>query len=134
MTTVTSADTLYRVDALRSVDAHVRALSIEPLWTAIADSLDLNGIDWVIVGGESGTLDRVTPFHVEWAEGLRHVCSEAGVAFFVKQLGRNPTRNGCRIVLKDKHGGNWDEWDEPLRVREAPEYFHLYRQAETVQS
>jgi len=62
MTTVTSHDTRDRVDQLRQVDAPVRALSLEPLWTDVSDALDLTGIHWVIVGGESGARNSVEPF------------------------------------------------------------------------
>jgi len=58
MTTVTSADTevLKRVDALRNVKASIKGLSIEPLWEQLPpEKLNLEGIDWVIVGGESGS-------------------------------------------------------------------------------
>lgn len=127
MTTVTSHDTLYRVDELRSVDAAVRGLSIEPLWSNIADQLDLSGIDWVIVGGESGARAHVTPFPLEWVEDLHAACRNQNVAFFCKQLGSRPTRGGAIVRVKDGHGGDWDEWDEALRVRQFPTYFHEHR-------
>lgn len=127
MTTVTSASTLHRIDALREVEAAVRGLSIEPLWSPIADNLDLTGIDWVIVGGESGAANAVQPFCVEWAEDLRDRCREQGVAFFLKQLGSCPTRDQIQISLTDKHGGDWEEWEQSLRIREMPRYFSGYR-------
>jgi protein gp37 len=65
MTTVTGPKTLGRVDQLRKVKAPCRGLSIEPLWDRIPpEKLDLTGIDWVIVGGESGARDVIKPFHV----------------------------------------------------------------------
>jgi protein gp37 len=128
MTTVTGPDALHRVDELRQTKAACRGLSIEPLWERIPpEDLDLTGIDWVIVGGESGARDVVEPFHVEWAEELREHCRKAGVAFFVKQLGSKPFMNGKPLVLADRHGGNWDEWPRKLRVREFPAYFHQCR-------
>jgi protein gp37 len=128
MTTVTGPDTLYRIDELRTVNAKVRGLSIEPLWERIPPKkLNLKGIDWVIVGGESGALKTVRPFPTEWAEELRDYCAKQGVAFFLKQLGRKPTREGETLKLKDTHGGDWEEWDPALRVREFPHYFHDYR-------
>lgn len=127
MTTVTSHDALHRVDALRETDANVRGISVEPLWSGVADKLDLTGIDWLIVGGESGAIDHVQPFHVEWAQELRALCEEHGVAFFCKQLGRRPMRDGSEFALSDKHGGDWDKWDDDLRVRQFPTYFHNYR-------
>jgi protein gp37 len=128
MTTVTGPDKLHRVDELRSVPAAVRGLSLEPLWDAIPHGkLDLTGIHWVIIGGESGNLEFVRPFHLEWVEQIREKCRKSGVAFFVKQLGRRPVKNGGGVKLKDPHGGEWDEWDTALRMREFPQYFYDYR-------
>lgn len=126
MTTVTSRATLSRVAALRDVQAKMRGLSLEPLWEPIADQIDLSGIDWVIVGGESGAAKAATPFPLEWAMELRDRCQEQGTAFFVKQLGRCPTLDGKPIELKDSHGGNWDEWSEDLRDRKMPKCFRDY--------
>ena len=126
MTTVTSAKTLSRVDALRGVNAAVRGLSLEPLWEPLADKIDLTGIDWVIVGGESGARANVELFPVEWAIALRDRCREEGVAFFLKQLGRRPSLQGKEFKLRHQHGGDWSEWTRGLRVREMPEYFYSY--------
>lgn len=133
MTTVTGPDGLARIDQLRKVKAAVRGLSVEPLWERIDPrTLDLKGIDWVIVGGESGSkVGDTRPFPIEWAKELRDHCRKSGVAFFLKQLGRRPTLVGEPVGLPDKHGGEWDEWpDESLRVREFPRYFHDYRKRE----
>jgi protein gp37 len=72
-----------RVDDLRTVPAVVRFLSCEPLLGPLA--LDLDGIDWVIVGGESGPGAR--PMRVDWARSIRDQCNQADVAFFFKQWG-----------------------------------------------
>lgn len=130
MTTVTSDETLSRVETLRNTDAHSRGLSLEPLWSSVAHKLDLTGIDWVIVGGESGATRHVSPFYVEWAEEIQALCQDQGVAYFLKQLGRRPIRNSIEISLQDSHGGDWDEWDQDLRIRAFPRYFQTYRQAE----
>lgn len=133
MTTLTGPDdeSLGRLADLKKVQASVRGLSIEPLWERIPPSmLELTGIDWMIVGGESGSGDLTRPFALEWAEELRDHCNKHGVAFFLKQFGRNPSRNGQILQLKDKHGGDWSEWDEDLRDREFPEAFHDYRKDE----
>ncbi len=134
MTTLTGADEdcFERLAALKKVSASMKGLSIEPLWERIPPSkLDLNGIDWVIVGGESGAgLKFTRPFALEWAEELRDHCKKNGVAFFLKQLGRNPSRDGKIFRLKNSHGGDWDEWPESLKIREFPECFHNYRKAE----
>ena len=128
MTTVTSDKTLSRVDALRNVDCRVRGLSIEPLWTPLAEKLDLSCIDWIITGGESGAIDAVEEYSVEWGEDIQHLCKANEVAYFNKQLGRKPTRNGQRIQLRHPHGGDWTEWEPSLRVRQLPSYFNSFRE------
>lgn len=84
----TSAEDQDRLDErilyLLNIPAKVRFLSCEPLLGDIR-FLDLTGISWVIVGGESGPNAR--PMHPEWARSLRDQCQEAGVAFFFKQWG-----------------------------------------------
>lgn len=79
-------------------------------------------LDWVIVGGESGPGAR--PFDIQWARNTIAQCRAAGVACFVKQLGSVPTECGERWryepKLKDRKGGDWDEWPVDLRVREFP--------------
>jgi protein gp37 len=135
MTTLTGPDpeSLRRLAALKLVEAHMRGLSIEPLWDRIPSSmLDLAGIDWMIAGGESGSgLQFTRPFAIEWAEELRDHCRSNGVAFFLKQLGRNPSRNGMVFRLQNPHGGDWNEWpDMALKVREFPAAFHAYREQE----
>ena len=49
------------------------------------------------------------------------------VAYFNKQLGRKPTRNGLRIRLSHPHGGDWGEWEPTLRIRQFPSYFNSFR-------
>jgi protein gp37 len=73
-----------RIAELRVADARVRFLSIEPLLEDLG-SLDLTGIDWVIVGGESGPGAR--GMKAEWVRRIREQCAETGVAFFFKQWG-----------------------------------------------
>lgn len=128
MTSVTSLGSLDRVEQLRAVRASVKGLSIEPLRERIpATMLDLNGIDWVIVGGESGSREVAKGFDLDWAVELREHCRRHGVAFFLKQLGRNPTQGGQPLVTKEPHGGDWGEWPPELRVREFPQFFRMYR-------
>lgn len=124
MTTLTGPDKLHRIDELRRVPASVRGLSVEPLRARIpAGDLDLREIDWLIAGGESGRLDAVHPFDLGWARELREACRRAGVAFFLKQLGRRPVGERRELRLNDSHGGNWSEWPEDLRLREVPGAF-----------
>ena len=73
-----------RIEQLRQVNATVRFLSVEPLLEDVGE-LDLDGIDWVIVGGESGAPAR--PMKAEWARRLRDQCLRDQVAFFFKQWG-----------------------------------------------
>lgn len=101
-----------RVPHLRAVPAAVRFLSCEPLLERVAP--DLDGIDWVIIGGESGGGARM--FARDWARDLIDRCRRAGAAPFVKQLGAKP--DGPRLT--DPKGGDWSEWRDDLRVREFP--------------
>ncbi len=99
---VEAQEVLYRVDQLREVPAEVRFLSCEPLLGPL--ELDLDSIDWVIVGGESGIGYR--PMDLDWARSIREQCLSAGVSFFFKQVGgRTPKANG-----RELDGGTWDEY------------------------
>jgi protein gp37 len=82
--TVEDAKNIWRIDCLRNVAAAVRFLSLEPLLGPLRE-LDLLGIDWVIVGGESGPKAR--PIRQEWVVDLRSQCEASGVPFFFKQWG-----------------------------------------------
>lgn len=80
------------------------------------------GIDWCIVGGESGPSSR--PFQLEWAKSLLEQCQAANVPFFMKQVGSKPYRLLCGqptpLKLTHGKGGNPDEWPGEYRVREFP--------------
>ncbi len=119
MTSVTNRTTRSRIDQLRKVPARFRGLSVEPLVESV--DLDLTHVDWLIVGGESGKYSR--EFDIEWARSLKEQCSEANVAFFVKQLGANAVEDGFPVELRDSHGGDWNEWPVDLRDREFPSGF-----------
>ncbi len=82
-----------RIKHLRDSPAGVRFLSIEPLISPIG-TLDLSGIDWVIVGGESGPGAR--PMHPDWVRSIRDQCRHAEVAFFFKQWGGLRPKSGGR--------------------------------------
>jgi protein gp37 len=89
---------------------------------------EIIGLDWVIVGGESGHGARA--FDIAWARSIVAQCKAAGVPVFVKQLGTNPhaqvsaavavSRPVIPMVLRDRKGGDVAEWPEDLRVREFP--------------
>ncbi len=120
MTSVTSSRTTHRVLPLAKLRARCKGISVEPLWTPV--SLPLQGIDWVILGGESGK--HAKPFDLEWARNILTQCRAAGTAFFLKQLGRCPVDYGVPIQVKDKHGGDWSEWPECFRIRQVPQMFN----------
>jgi protein gp37 len=83
---------LDRIDALRQVPAAIRFVSFEPLIGSVARA-NLTGIDWVIVGGESGP--RARPMDPEWVNEIEAMCRKAGIAFFFKQWGgTNKKRTG----------------------------------------
>ena len=97
-----------RIEELRAVPATVRFLSCEPLLGPL--QLDLSGINWVIVGGESGPKAR--PMKPEWAEGIREQCRDAGVAFFFKQWGAHDCdgrRVGKKRAGRELQGRTWDQ-------------------------
>lgn len=86
-----------RIDCLRNIhNAPIRFLSCEPLLEDLGD-LNMDGIDWIIVGGESGTQAR--PMKEEWVKNIKRQCDAAQKAFFFKQWGTW----GCDGVKRDKH-------------------------------
>jgi protein gp37 len=91
-----------RIGHLRSTGAHVKFLSLEPLLGPLP-SLDLAGVDWVIVGGESGPNAR--PMDPLWVTDLRDQCSLANVPFFFKQWGGTNKRRADRVL----EGRLWSE-------------------------
>lgn len=116
-TSIENDEYLWRADALRRAPVVHRFLSLEPLLGPLPD-LDLTGIDWVIVGGESGPAAR--PCHVEWVREIVEQVQIAGVALFVKQLGARPVLSGQPMKLREHKGGDPAEWPEWARVREFP--------------
>lgn len=133
---------LPRLKHLQRTPAAVRMVSFEPLLEDLGE-VDLTGIQWAIIGGESGPRSR--SFHLAWARSLVAQSRKAGAAPFVKQLGnvamgtgadvdavltlQGKPGSGCppgpwRLPLKNRKGGDPAEWPEDLRVREFPEVFH----------
>lgn len=120
-TSVTSQTVVGRVrDLLTIYDAPVLGLSVEPLLGPVDLTTvpDLHRLQWAKIGGESGAGCR--PCDTTWIRRCHDQCRDAGVAPFIKQLGGNPVCDGKPFKLKDWHGGDWDEWDTDLRVREMP--------------
>jgi protein gp37 len=101
---------VHRADYLRRVPAAVRFISAEPLLGPL-EGLDLNGIDWLIAGGESGPGHR--PVKEAWLRELRDRCRSEEVAFFFKQWGGQTPKAGGR-KLKGR------EWNEIPRLRKPP--------------
>ena len=98
---------VHRADYLREVPAAVRFISAEPLLGPL-EGLDLQGIHWLIAGGESGPRHR--PVREEWVTELRDRCEREGVAYFFKQWGGTRSKTGGRLL----EGRTWD--DMPIAV------------------
>ncbi|WP_448337561.1 DUF5131 family protein [Chloroflexus aurantiacus] len=113
---VEQATYTYRIDHLRQTNACIKFLSLEPLLGPLPD-LNLDGIDWVIVGGESGP--RARPMQAEWVRDIRDQCIRAGVPFFFKQWGGPVKKRTGRML----DGRTWDEWpgNVPAVPGEQPE-------------
>jgi len=110
--TVESSDYMLRIDDLRGVEASVKFVSFEPLLGPLPD-LNLQGIGWAIVGGESGP--RARPMAREWATSIRDKCRNAGIPFFFKQWGGTiKKRNGRQL-----DGKVWNEMPTALSDLDA---------------
>lgn len=122
-----------RIPELLRIPAWRRGLSCEPLLGPVdlhfnilqsaargSSMIKPTGIDWVIVGGESG--DKARPCNVDWIRSLRDQCEAAAVPCFVKQLGafsiQEQGSQRRRNLWNDRKGGDWNEWPEDLKVRE----------------
>jgi protein gp37 len=92
----------YRIDHLRLIKAEIKFVSFEPLLEPLG-ILNLEGIDWVIVGGESGPGAR--PMEESWVIGIRNQCIEEGVPFFFKQWGGFNKKKSGRLL----DGRTWNE-------------------------
>lgn len=107
---------LPRIDHLRNVAATVRFLSVEPLLEGLGP-IDLAGIHWVIVGGESGPKAR--PMKLEWLQEVSQQCQDAKVAFFFKQWGgwgADGTRRSKKSNGREFQGRTWDEMPAQTEV------------------
>lgn len=107
---VENARYAFRIDDLRKTHAHIKFLSLEPLLGPLP-KLNLKGMDWVIVGGESGPNARL--IEEEWVIDIRDQCRKARVPFFFKQWGGfNKKRNG-RLL----QGRTWDQMPELTKAK-----------------
>lgn len=100
--TVENQDFAFRVDHLRRTNAFIKFLSMEPLLGKVSN-LNLIGLDWVIVGGESGPGSR--PMDHSWVVDIRNQCQQAHVSFFFKQWGGTQKKKTGRLL----EGRTWDE-------------------------
>ncbi|MDR2409201.1 MAG: phage Gp37/Gp68 family protein [Bacteroidales bacterium] len=108
-----------RLDVLKTIDASIRFLSIEPLIGDVGE-LDLSGIHWVIVGGESGPSAR--PMNPDWPKNIQKQCQEQNVAFFFKQWGtwgedgkkRSKYANGSLL-----QGREWKEEPKIMKINRS---------------
>jgi protein gp37 len=95
-----------RIDDLRKTHAFMKFLSIEPLLGPLVN-LELDGMDWVIVGGESGPKSR--PMKEEWVTDIRNQCTKVSVPFFFKQWGGTNKKKAGRLL----EGQTWDQVPAP---------------------
>lgn len=102
-----------RLRHLAEAPATIRFLSIEPLLGPVG-KLELNGIAWVIVGGESGP--RARPMESDWVRDIRDACLRQDVAFFFKQWGGFRPKSGGREL----DGREWSQFPQPLRSLNIP--------------
>lgn len=101
-----------RIAHLKAIDARIKFLSCEPLLEALG-ALDLTGIQWVIVGGESGTKAR--PMQAEWAQAIQRQCQSQNVHFFFKQWGAwsvDGKRGSKKVNGRLLNGRYWNEMPE----------------------
>lgn len=101
-TSIEDGRVLHRLDAIRQVPAVVRFVSLEPLIGSVAAG-DLSGIDWAIVGGESGP--RAREMKPDWVEEIEAMCRRSGTAFFFKQWGGKNKKAAGRML----NGRTYDE-------------------------
>ena len=113
---VMSSSTPAPLDTVHTLAQHRR------LWAARRGQVGTGAVDWIVVGGESGSYAR--PFRVAWARDVVAACARAGVPVFVKQLGGRPVvfddGKWGPLSLKSQKGNDPSEWPAELRVRQVP--------------
>lgn len=108
-TSVENSEVTARIDDLREVPAAIRFISFEPLIGSVGE-VDLSGIDWAIVGGESGRHAR--PIREVWIDEIHEQCRSSGTAFFFKQWGtwgKDNKRRSKKANGREYRGQTWDE-------------------------
>lgn len=106
-TSIEDRSTLYRIDQIRQCLAKTRFLSLEPLLESLG-KIDLDGIHWVIVGGESGSGYR--PMDHQWAREIRDQCVEQSIPFFFKQSSAFRTETGTALIEADGTENIWNKF------------------------
>ena len=107
-------DGLPRIDMLRQIQASVLFLSVEPLLEDLG-TINLNNIDWVIVGGESG--NRARPMDKEWVINIKQQCEKQDVAFFFKHWGTrgaDKVKRNKKLNGKELDGMVWQQFPEVI--------------------
>lgn len=108
--TIENNDYIWRADDLRTINAAIKFLSLEPLLGPTPD-LELDDIDWVIVGGESGPGAR--PMKKEWVIQIKNLCGRTGVPFFFKQWGGVNKKKTGRLL----QGKTWNNYPKVVREK-----------------
>jgi protein gp37 len=109
-TSVESHEYAERIEILRKVPACVRFISFEPLLASVGE-VNLESIDWAIVGGESGP--RARPMQIAWVDEIKRQCRKSGTAFFFKQWGGTNKKASGRVF----RGRTWDEYPKIATAR-----------------
>jgi protein gp37 len=110
---VETSDYTFRIDHLRQTGAKIKFLSLEPLLGPLPE-MNLDGIDWAIVGGESGPGAR--PLQEKWVIDIQEQCSKANVPFFFKQWGGVNKKKTGRLL----QGRTWDEMPRAVKEEATP--------------
>lgn len=122
-TSIGSDKSIHRMYELLSTAARTKFISFEPLHGRIESNFDLStimGIDWIIIGGESGNENgkyRYRPCQIDWMDELTDSFSSCGVPVFVKQMGTHLSKV---LGMSDRHGSKIEEFPMSLRKREFP--------------
>jgi protein gp37 len=99
-----------RIEILRGIPARTRFISFEPLLSSIPETISLQGINWAIIGGESGPGAR--PMEKQWVIGIRDLCRRHGTSFFFKQWGGFNKKAAGRLL----EGRTWDEMPQRMEL------------------
>jgi protein gp37 len=115
-TSVESMDVAHRIDFLRTIPAAIRFISFEPLIDSVGQ-VDLTGIDWAIVGGESGKAAR--PIREEWIDEIHDQCQHSSTVFFFKQWGawgKDNKRRSKKANGREYRGRTWDDMPSSMQA------------------